>query len=66
LQLDPTRAVAQFRLGTIYRQMGRTGDAKHELEEYQKYKEIKEKLLEIYHESRLSFAGTRPSPSLTP
>jgi hypothetical protein len=33
--------------------MGRTGDAKHELEEYQKYKEIKEKLLEIYHDMRM-------------
>lgn len=53
LQLDPTSAVAHFRLGTIYRQMGRTGDAKHELEEYQKYKEIKEKLLEIYHDMRM-------------
>ena len=53
LQLDPTSAVAHFRLGTIYRQMGRTGDAKHELEEYQKYKEIKEKLLKIYHDMRM-------------
>jgi len=53
LQLDPTSAVAHFRLSTVYRQMGRTADAKHELEEYQKYKDMKEKLLEIYHEMRL-------------
>jgi len=53
LQLAPTSAVTHFRLGTIYRQMGRTGDAKHELEEYQKYKEIKEKLLKIYHDMRM-------------
>ena len=44
LQLDPTSAVAHFRLSTIYRQTGRTADAKHELEEYQKYKQMKEKL----------------------
>jgi len=35
LQLDPTRAVAHFRLSTVYRQMGRPADAKHALEEYQ-------------------------------
>jgi tetratricopeptide (TPR) repeat protein len=50
LQLDPTSALAHFRLGTIYRQTGRTADAKHELEEYQKYKQMKEKLRAIYHD----------------
>jgi tetratricopeptide (TPR) repeat protein len=50
LQLDPTSAVAHFRLSTIYRQSGRAADAKHELEEYQKYKGMKEKLREIYHD----------------
>ncbi len=35
---------------TVYREMGRTDDAKHEVEEYQKYKAMKEKLQEIYHE----------------
>jgi Tfp pilus assembly protein PilF len=50
LQLDPTDALAHFRLSTIYRQTGRTADAKHELEEYQKYKQMKEKLRAIYHD----------------
>jgi tetratricopeptide (TPR) repeat protein len=50
LQLEPTSAVAHFRLSAIYRQTGRTADAKHELEEYQKYKKMKEKLREIYHD----------------
>ena len=53
LQLDPTSAAAHFRLSTLYRQAGRTADAKRELEEYQKYKEMKEKLLELYREMRL-------------
>jgi tetratricopeptide (TPR) repeat protein len=48
LQLDPTSAVAHFRLSTIYRQTGRAADAKHELEEYRKYKGMKEKLREVY------------------
>jgi len=46
-------AVAHFRLSTVYRQMGRTADAKRELEEYQKYKDMKEKLRELYRQMRL-------------
>lgn len=53
LQLDPTSAAAHFRLSTLYRQAGRTADAKRELEEYQKYKDMKQKLQELYHEMRL-------------
>jgi tetratricopeptide (TPR) repeat protein len=50
VQLDPTSAAAHFRLSTLYRQAGRTADATRELEEYQKYKELKDKLRDIYHE----------------
>jgi predicted Zn-dependent protease len=50
LRMDPTSALAHYRLSTIYRQTGRTADALHESEEYQKYKEMKEKLREIYHD----------------
>ena len=50
LQLDPTSALAHFRLSTVYRQTGRTVEAKHELEEYQKYNQMKEKLKAIYHD----------------
>jgi len=54
LQLDPTSAAAHFRLSTIYRQAGRPADAQHELAEYQKYKGMKEKLLDLYREMRLN------------
>ena len=57
LQLDPTSAVAHFRLSTIYRQTGRAEDAKHELEEYQKYKAMKEKLREVYRDLHRDQAG---------
>jgi len=50
LQLDPTSAMAHFRLSTIYRQTGRPEEAKRELAEYQKYKEMKEKLRAVYHD----------------
>ena len=50
LELDPTSAVAHFRLSTIYRQTGRAVEAKHEVEEYQKYNEMKKKLRAVYHD----------------
>jgi cytochrome c-type biogenesis protein CcmH/NrfG len=50
LQADPTNALAHFRLSTVYRQTGRLADAKREVQEYQKYKAIKEKLRTIYHD----------------
>ncbi|HEV8074212.1 MAG TPA: tetratricopeptide repeat protein [Candidatus Acidoferrum sp.] len=53
VKLDPTSAVAHFRLATIYRKMGRTEDAKHEIAEYQKYKDMKEKLRDVYRQMRL-------------
>jgi len=53
VKLDPTSAVAHFRLSTVYRQSGRTAEAKRELEEYQKYKDMKEKLRELYKKMRL-------------
>jgi len=48
LKLDPTSVLAHFRLSAVYRQTGRPAQAKQELEEYQKYKEMKEKLRTIY------------------
>ena len=53
IQLDPTNATAHFRLSTLYRKMGRTDDANRELEDYQKYKAMKEKLRETYRQMRL-------------
>jgi tetratricopeptide (TPR) repeat protein len=50
VQVDPTSSLAHFRLSGVYRQLGRTADAQHELEEYQKYKAMKEKLRTVYHD----------------
>ena len=45
LHLDPTSSLAHFfRLNAVYRQTGRTSDAKREFVEYQKYKELKKTL----------------------
>lgn len=60
IALDPTSAQAHFRLGTIYRQTGRPDDAKQELAEYQKYKDMKEKLREMYRAMRLDPGKQQP------
>lgn len=53
LQIDPTNAEAHFRLSAIYRREKRVDDAKQEILEFQKYREIKEKLKQLYHDMRL-------------
>jgi tetratricopeptide (TPR) repeat protein len=53
VQLDPTSASAHFRLSTLYRNAGRTEDAKRELAEYLKYKRMQSDLSAIFKEMRL-------------
>jgi len=60
IQLDPTSAVAHFRLSTLYRRTGRIADAQHELEQYQKYMAMKEKLKDLYHTMRVEPAKEEP------
>jgi len=60
VQLDPTSAVVHFRLSTLYRQTGRTADGERELAQYQKYKEMKEQLRDLYHTMRAEPAKTEP------
>jgi tetratricopeptide (TPR) repeat protein len=50
---DPTNMLAHFRLSALYRKMHRPDDAKRELAEYQKYKEIKDRLRQVYGTMRI-------------
>jgi tetratricopeptide (TPR) repeat protein len=59
-EIDPTLAQAHFRLSTIYRQTGKTEDAQRELAEYQKYKDMKEKLKTMYRTMRLEPSQQEP------
>lgn len=52
-QVDPSIAEAHYRLAMVYHVQGKTADAKRELEAYQKYKDMKEKLKKIYQEMRV-------------
>ena len=53
LHLDPASPEAHFRLATIYREEGRIADAKLEIEQYQKFRDMKEELRKIYQEMRV-------------
>jgi tetratricopeptide (TPR) repeat protein len=53
VQLDPTNATAHYRLGTVYRETGRSEDARREIDLYKKYKAMKEKLHAIYREVQI-------------
>jgi tetratricopeptide (TPR) repeat protein len=49
-QLEPTNATVHYRLATLYRKMGRVDDARREVELYQKFKGMKDKLRAVYKE----------------
>jgi tetratricopeptide (TPR) repeat protein len=65
IELDPTSSLAHYRLSTIYRQTGRVEDAKREVEEYQKYKDMKEKLRDIYRPVHLEPDNQEPDSAHT-
>lgn len=48
VHLEPTNATAHYRLGSLYRELGRADEAKRELELYKTYKDMKEKLRSVY------------------
>jgi tetratricopeptide (TPR) repeat protein len=50
---DPTNMLAHFRLSALYRKMHKPDDAKREFAEYQKYKEIKDALRQVYGTMRI-------------
>lgn len=59
VRLEPTNATAHYRLATLYRKAGRVDDAKRELELYQKFKDMKEKLRALYKELQVQPAEIR-------
>jgi hypothetical protein len=67
--MDPTNANIHFRLATVYKRLGREDEAKHEVAQYQKYKDLKEQLRETFRElhvdpQRLLEEGDAGSKSL--
>jgi tetratricopeptide (TPR) repeat protein len=49
---DPSNELAHYRLATVYRKLNRPEDAKREVTTYQKLKEMKENLRQVYKNLR--------------
>ena len=49
---DPTNIVAHYQLSGVYRQAGRTEDAKHEMDQFAHYKEVKDRLGKVFQQFR--------------
>jgi tetratricopeptide (TPR) repeat protein len=52
-QIEPFTAVTHYRLAQVYRAAGRIADAQKELAEFQRLKDMKERLKQVYQEMRL-------------
>jgi Tfp pilus assembly protein PilF len=63
---DPTNIPAHYQLSTLYRQAGRTTDAQHEMDEFARYKSIKDNLGKVFRQFRQAGdsndATASPSP----
>jgi tetratricopeptide (TPR) repeat protein len=57
---EPFDAVLHYHLAMVYRDLGRTADSRREVAEFQRLKELKEKLKQTYHEMRLQPKPDRP------
>ena len=64
-QLEPFNSITRYHLSAVYRDLGRTADARRELAEFKRLKEMKERLREVYHEMRVEPADQeRPDPDV--
>lgn len=57
---DPGNIMAHYRLSMVYRALHRPDDAKSELAEYKKYKDLKEKLRTIYKDMKVDAPQIAP------
>jgi tetratricopeptide (TPR) repeat protein len=62
---EPFDAAIRYQLAMAYSRMGRTDDARRELAQFQKLKEMKEKLKQTYHDMRLQPKPDRPDTGET-
>lgn len=64
VKAEPFDAVVRYQLAMVYRGLGRTDDARRELAEFKKLKEMKEKLKQTYQEMRLQPKPERSDPTV--
>jgi Tfp pilus assembly protein PilF len=57
---DPGNIMAHYRLSMVYRSLNRPDDAKREIAEYKKYKDLKDKLRTIYKDMKIDSSQLGP------
>jgi len=57
---DPSNIMAHYRLSSVYRSLHRPEDAKREVAEYKKYKDLKEKLRVVYKDMKVDAQQATP------
>jgi tetratricopeptide (TPR) repeat protein len=55
IRLDPLYPTAHYRLGTLYRQLGRETDAGRELQVFEKLEEMRKRVDQVYHRTHPGF-----------
>jgi tetratricopeptide (TPR) repeat protein len=60
IQIDPTNSAAHYRLAILYREQGKTDEAKQQMDQYAKYKEMKDRLQKIFQEMRVANGQNQP------
>jgi tetratricopeptide (TPR) repeat protein len=65
-RLEPYNAVTHYRLSVVYRELGRAADTRRELAEFQRLKEMKERLKQMYKEMRLQPGKQEPADQDVP
>jgi Tfp pilus assembly protein PilF len=54
IEIDPSNYVAHYRLSGLYRQEGKLDAARRQVADYLRYKQLKEKLRQIFHDMKLA------------
>lgn len=60
-QLEPFDPATHYRLGVVYRELGRAADSQRELAEFEKLKKMKSRLSDLYQQMRLQPANQEES-----
>lgn len=66
IQIDPSNAVAHYRLAIMYRRQGKTEEAYKQVDEYKKYKEMKDKLQKVFDDMRVQSGQKNPDDADLP
>jgi Tfp pilus assembly protein PilF len=66
IQIDPFNSVAHFRVATLYRRQGKTQQADKEIAEYKKYKDMRDRLQNVFHDMRVESGQNNPDDTDLP